>query len=320
MADGTRTTGWYPDPWGTGDERYFDGSAWTRQTRVVGANDAVIQWPPAVVSQDAAADAPDEAPAPTQAPGPFPVSETAPGAAAVPPPGWHPDPWRLASLRWWDGSTWTGHVSGPPPETLAVDIVGERAVARWVQPLLLLAGLSQAWGLLASVPQAHWVAEHWDELVRSGGTRPTPPSGGSFAGLIVPIALAAGLLFLVWFYLAARTAWASGIPARRGPLLSTFSFIIPIVGWWWPYQATMDMVPAGDRRRGIIRGWWALWLFGGTCGPLIYVAAAVFDETIARAVSVVGAIAMIGAGIAARSVVEYVTEAHERLGQAAAAG
>lgn len=335
MADGTRTTGWYPDPWGTAHERYFDGSAWTRQTRVVGATDAVIQWPPtatpavaspavaspavaspAVASPDstaAAADAPGEPPVPMPAPAP------APGAPAARPPGWHPDPWRLAALRWWDGTAWTGHVSGPSTDH-PVDLAGERALARWVQPLLIIAGLAQAWGLLASVPQAKWVAEHWDELTRTGGTRPTPPSGGSLGGLTLPILVAVGVLFMLWFYRAANTAWASGIPARRSPMLATFSFLIPIIGWWWPYQAAMDMVPNDDRRRGVIRRWWALWIFGGTCGPLIYVAAAVFDETVARAVSVVGAIAMVGAGIAARSVVEYVTEAHERLGRAAAAG
>ena len=30
---------------------------------------------------------------------------------ATPPPGWHPDPWRRHELRYWDGTTWTGHVS-----------------------------------------------------------------------------------------------------------------------------------------------------------------------------------------------------------------
>jgi hypothetical protein len=32
------------------------------------------------------------------------------------PPGWHPDPWGQAPLRYWDGSTWTGytHVGTAP--------------------------------------------------------------------------------------------------------------------------------------------------------------------------------------------------------------
>lgn len=30
------------------------------------------------------------------------------GTTTGPPPGWHPDPWAVARLRWWDGTVWTG--------------------------------------------------------------------------------------------------------------------------------------------------------------------------------------------------------------------
>lgn len=33
-----------------------------------------------------------------------------------PPEGWFGDPWRDGSLRWWDGSQWTGYTSPPPPQ------------------------------------------------------------------------------------------------------------------------------------------------------------------------------------------------------------
>jgi hypothetical protein len=37
-------------------------------------------------------------------------------ASALPPPGWHPDPWDpVAHWRWWDGQQWTGHTAPQGP-------------------------------------------------------------------------------------------------------------------------------------------------------------------------------------------------------------
>ena len=43
------------------------------------------------------------------------VSGVLSGANDSAPPGWYPDPWRVAPYRWWDGASWTGNVS--PPST-----------------------------------------------------------------------------------------------------------------------------------------------------------------------------------------------------------
>ena len=37
-----------------------------------------------------------------------------------PPPGWYADPWRVSAYRWWDGTTWTGHVAAGHYPTASV--------------------------------------------------------------------------------------------------------------------------------------------------------------------------------------------------------
>jgi hypothetical protein len=59
-------------------------------------------------------------PAPPQSrqeavPAPAPMAPPAPVQQPAVPPGWYADPWSISPLRWWDGSTWTAHVSEPPP-------------------------------------------------------------------------------------------------------------------------------------------------------------------------------------------------------------
>jgi len=323
VTEGVRAAGWYPDPWGTDGERYFDGAAWGRESRPVGGVAAApvadplaaAARPPMPVGPPAAlADPPV-----TASPGP--PSDAGPGAA---PAAWHRDPWGLAAMRWWDGAQWTGYVSGPPPAALAPpDLVGERSLARWLRPALLIAGVAQAVALVTSVDQAQWIVDHWSAVSRpNGGDIPAmPPSTASSLGQIASLTgFAIAILFMLWFYRAASTGWSSGIPARRGPMLATLSFIIPILNLWWPYQAALDMVPADDPQRGVIRRWWVLWLTAMLCVALILPAAAISTETAARAVAGVGAVAMIAAAFAARAVVEYITATHEQLGRVAAAG
>jgi hypothetical protein len=67
----TRGPGWYPDPGGHYDHRYWDGTSWTEYVSRAGQ--------------------------PTTAP--------------VTPPDWYPDPTGRFDWRYWAGQEWTEHVS-----------------------------------------------------------------------------------------------------------------------------------------------------------------------------------------------------------------
>ena len=70
--------------------------------------------PSAVVEPAGWAVAPDPAPAAAPAPDPMPVTNYSPApATATPavPAGWYADPAGRYELRYWDGGTWTEHVS-----------------------------------------------------------------------------------------------------------------------------------------------------------------------------------------------------------------
>ncbi len=325
MTESTRAPGWYLDPWGTDHERYFDGSAWARDTRPLGgatggATDGgaapaagAADWPAPVPG----AAAPDASASAAGAPAPATPVAPVPAPAAPVPAGWHPDPWGAGAVRWWDGSQWTGHVSGPPASAAKpVDAPAERALARWVRPTLILAAVTSAASQLASVDQIQWIADHWDALMKGKQTTSQLPAGpGGFIGAIAQTStifgIAAVVLFLLWFHRAASNGWAAGLPARRSPMLATVSFVIPILNLWWPLQSTLDMVPADAPNRNLIRWWWVCWLLAGFCGLAGVPVAFAYGRDATQVVMGVGAAAILAAGVLASVMVEYVTRAHE---------
>lgn len=48
------------------------------------------------------------------------------------PAGWYPDPHTQGQVRYWDGSTWTGHVNNQPS-----DVVVEKSKALWWTNLVI---------------------------------------------------------------------------------------------------------------------------------------------------------------------------------------
>jgi RsiW-degrading membrane proteinase PrsW (M82 family) len=87
-------------------------------------------------------------------PSPSVSPSVAPAAVALPPADWYPDPADPSRWRWWDGVTWTHHVSSP---------AGQRPrLPRWlswpvlvcgllVVLLLVFIGLSSPWSVVAGL-------------------------------------------------------------------------------------------------------------------------------------------------------------------------
>ncbi len=108
-----------------------------------------------------------------------------PSGPPMTPPGWHPDPWQPGMVRYWDGSSWTGHQAlGPtrdsvkePHPTLpvaaaigglavtAAALVGSRfaliALGSLELPVVVYVALSVLFGYGPMVAYCVWTAHRW---------------------------------------------------------------------------------------------------------------------------------------------------------------
>jgi hypothetical protein len=102
-------------------------------------------------------------------------------AAASPGPGWYPDPYGTAPLRWWDGTKWEAHVAGGSPALPAAPMLHPVAARRplppetpvhtpWVWLVLLLPLLN----VLASLATLGTVTASLGTLGQSGTALSSP--------------------------------------------------------------------------------------------------------------------------------------------------
>src|SRR5437762_8516846 len=100
-----------------------------------------------------------------------------------------------------------------------------------------------------------------------------------------------------------------GLRLRRSPTLAAAGFIIPIVNFWWPYQAAADLLPPGSPDRRLAGWWWGSYI---ATIPLAFVVGGLSLVSTAMAlvpavVEIVLLVVMVTAG---RGLIEAVGRAH----------
>lgn len=193
---------------------------------------------------------------------------------AVTPPGWFPDPWQAAHLRWWDGTQWTGHtaMAGAPYRTAAVgagmahgqgvDLVRHRSLEGrlhvWAQAAAVAYAVSATAQWFLEVPFARQLRRQMDLAFQ--GVRSNPAHASRAADLLGLVVLAAAVVFLRWQYSAATVARGLGYPARSTPGYGVASWILPFANFWLPYRALVDCLPPGHPMRPRCLQSWLLYL------------------------------------------------------------
>ncbi len=204
------------------------------------------------------------------------------------PPGWYPDPWRMAPWRWWDGTSWTGQVYGqayPQGAALAGGQLLATARAteeRWWPRARVAVGVFAALsvaqcGVFLGVDHRFLAQIHkFIRFVHSNNPNKhfyfnaSLPGYAGLSNLASLLLLMTGVVFLIWQSDAANVARGLGYPARHSPGLGVASWFIPIINLWFPYQALTDCLPPSHPLRRM--GLWA-WL--------AYLGAGLFDAAAA---------------------------------------
>lgn len=211
-----------------------------------------------------------------------------------PPPGWHPDPWRQAALRWWDGQQWTHHVGAPAPPFAAAGAPAGPVADLQKEADAVRRGRWAAWILAVQLPAFALAMAVFARGLRTlvvdalpNLSTEEPQAGVAFAigtGLVNGVGALSFIvlvLVLMWFHRAVANGLALGCRGPREPTFATVSFFIPIVNFWWPYESLRDCVPASasELRQTILR-WWVLYLLVPVT-PMIAGAAAFFSLPVA---------------------------------------
>jgi hypothetical protein len=275
--------GWYPDPAGGPGQRWWDGYAW---------NEATIL--------------PQASPPPPQPQWGTPPAGSAGPANPVGSPG--QPPWAVASTH-----LATYNTSGLVGTELSMVAVGRLALAfPGVYALVLLIFVRVNSSQMRAVGhQYHRIFE----AAQHNQTIPTlnlPTFNGatsSLASVAWFVGLSAIVISLIWQHRAASAGRALGLPALHSPAWGVGSHFVPIVGFWFPYQAIRDCLPPGDPNRAVVLRYWLFFLFSG----LLLVAAlfaSVFSSGAALGLTIPAALLALGVIATGPQVVTTIAASH----------
>jgi len=140
----------------------------------------------------------------------------------------------------------------------------EERLSAWAARAVWVYAVAQVTNTAVTVATLPAVVTYVRQILNNYATLTPPQQPAAFrvaSSLEVPFTVVAGIVFLVWQYRAATTARALGYPARRSPALGAWSWVIPVVNFWFPYQAIRDLLPPGHEVRTLVLRTWLCYMF-----------------------------------------------------------
>ncbi len=252
----TKPSGWYPDPEDAVRLRRWDGVGWTDSWMAAG---------PATPVAPGVADA-----------GPPGTAVGAPlgSGAMVGVAGWHLDPYAPTSRRerFWDGAQWT-------PRLRHGSVFPGRAplrksfftLAGWLRGLLYVQVAVSAVGAIVAV----WVVSVLNRWLRAPSTI-TVEEGNRVdlvdlvvGGLSSLLYVVTGVVFIVWLWKAYSSNRVDPVRLQHGRGWTIGAWFVPILNLFRPFQLVRDLrdgirsamgATGPDRKRWLVRTWWAAFL------------------------------------------------------------